>query len=350
MMVKKNTTFNPRSSVWMRPFMIALLISTIASLSQADYRDREEVQLFIDELIDTENVDRAWLEQMFSDAEYSQSVIDAISRPAEKTLTWAEYQKIFLTQSRLDRGVEFWRENASVLEEAETEFGVPPEIILAIIGVETLYGRFTGGYRVIDALSTLAFDYPPRASFFRGELKSLVKLASQHQVDPASLTGSYAGAMGLGQFIPSSYLAYSADYDGDGFADLWENPSDAIWSVANYLARHGWSRDKPIFTPVSLPENFPENLLNQNLRPYTNIGELQALGVIGLPTSADFGEPEEVTLMGLTGLGGSEYWIGQHNFYVITRYNHSHLYGMAVSHLAHRLGVASVELELEDID
>jgi membrane-bound lytic murein transglycosylase B len=345
MKIKNIRSSNRNVSTWLRSLLIAALLLSFAGPMQADYLDREEVQVFIDELVEVENIDREWLEQMFLDAEYSQSVIDAISRPAEKTLAWAEYQKIFLTQSRLESGIEFWRENAFVLDEAEAEFGVPPEIVLAIIGVETLYGRYTGGYRVIDSLSTLAFDYPPRASFFKGELKSLVKLANQHQVDPASLTGSYAGAMGLGQFIPSSYLAYSADYDGDGFADLWSNPADAIWSVANYLSRHGWSRDKAIFTPISVPEGLPENLINQNLKPYANLSELHDLGVIGLPSSQEPSDSEEYTLMQLTGLGGSEYWVGHHNFYVITRYNHSHLYGMAVAHLAHRLNVATNQLD-----
>lgn len=308
-----------------------LLLSAMALPSHADYMQRDEVHIFIDEMVETESIDRSWLETLFTDAEYSQSVIDAITRPAEKTLNWAEYQKIFLTESRVERGVEFWAENAAVLAEAEIEFGVPAEIILAIIGVETFYGRYTGGYRVIDSLSTLAFDYPPRGNFFRGELKSLVLLANQHQVDPATLTGSYAGAMGLGQFIPSSYMAYSADYDGDGFADLWNNPSDAIWSVANYLSVHGWSAEQPIFDNVVAPQDISDELLNQNLKPYTHIDELALAGI----TDIDYPEDtSQVTLMHLTGLDGSEYWIGHHNFYVITRYNHSHLYGMAVAQLA----------------
>jgi membrane-bound lytic murein transglycosylase B len=167
MMIKNIRSSNQNASTWLRSLLIAVLLLSFAGPMQADYLDRDEVQVFIDELVEAENVDREWLEQMFLDAEYSQSVIDAISRPAEKTLAWAEYQKIFLTQSRLESGIEFWRENTFVLDEAEAEFGVPPEIVLAIIGVETLYGRYTGGYRVIDSLSTLAFDYPPRASFFR---------------------------------------------------------------------------------------------------------------------------------------------------------------------------------------
>lgn len=303
----------------------------IPQASLADYLDREETQIFIDELVESESIDREWLEQLFSQAEYSQSVIDAISRPAERTLNWAEYQKIFLTDSRVERGAEFWIENADVLAEAEEEFGVPAEIILAIIGVETFYGRYTGGYRVIDSLSTLAFDYPPRGQFFRGELRSLVLLAEKHQINPTELTGSYAGAMGLGQFIPSSYLAYSSDYDGDGFADLWSNPADAIWSVANYLAVHGWRRAQPIFDQVGAPEMFSEDLLNQDLAPYTNIELLVSQGI----TDIDYPEDSsEVTLMHLVGTEGDEYWIGHHNFYVITRYNHSHLYGMAVAQLA----------------
>ena len=319
-------------------FFIANLFLLLASSVNADYLERPEVAEFIDEMVASDGFDAQWLQSILAEAQYSQSVIDAISRPAERTLTWAEYQKIFLTESRVDQGIAFWRENEQVLLEAEAEFGVPAEVILSIIGVETLYGRITGSYRVIDALATLAFDYPPRAEFFRGELESLIRLADKHDVDATSLTGSYAGAMGLGQFIPSSYLAYSADYDGDGFSDLWQSPADAIWSVANYLSVHGWVRDQGIFQPVSVPENFDQDLLNQDLRPYVSGENLVSLGVIGVPENA---EARDHTLMHLTGLGGDEYWLGQHNFYVITRYNHSRLYAMAVTQLAHRLDLAS---------
>jgi len=312
--------------------MVLLLLMAVPI--RADYSNRDEVRVFIDEMVTSENIDRAWLEKLFTQAEYSQSVIDAITRPAEKTLNWAEYQQIFLTPARVARGSEFWTENSAVLAEAEAQFGVPAEVILAIIGVETFYGRYTGGYRVIDSLSTLAFDYPPRGAFFRGELHSLVLLANQHEVDPASLTGSYAGAMGLGQFIPSSYLAYSSDYDGDGFADLWSNPADAIWSVANYLAVHGWQRAEPIFDQVSVATSPPEDILNRNLVPYVTIDQIADQGVSGIDYPEDSGQ---VTLMYLEGMQGDEYWIGHHNFYVITRYNHSHLYGMAVAQLADQI-------------
>ena len=319
-------------------FFIANLFLLLAFSANADYLERPEVAEFIDEMVASDGFDAQWLQSILAEAQYSQSVIDAISRPAERTLTWAEYQKIFLTESRVDQGIAFWRENEQVLIEAEAEFGVPAQVILSIIGVETLYGRITGSYRVIDALATLAFDYPPRAEFFRGELESLIRLANKYDVDATSLTGSYAGAMGLGQFIPSSYLAYSADYDGDGFSDLWQNSADAIWSVANYLSVHGWVRDQGIFQPVSVPENFDQDLLNQDLRPYVSGENLVSLGVIGVPENA---EARDHTLMHLTGLGGDEYWLGQHNFYVITRYNHSRLYAMAVTQLAHRLDLAS---------
>ena len=210
----------------------AMTFFVFSLAANADYLERPEVAEFIDEMVASDGFDPEWLQGILAQAQYSQSVIDAISRPAERTLTWAEYQKIFLTESRVDQGIDFWQENEQVLLEAEAQFGVPAQVILSIIGVETLYGRITGSYRVIDALATLAFDYPPRAEFFRGELKSLIRLADTYDVEATSLTGSYAGAMGLGQFIPSSYLAYSADYDGDGFADLWQNPADAIWSLS----------------------------------------------------------------------------------------------------------------------
>ncbi len=322
--MKKLSTFQGKAATF-------LVLLSAAFPLLADYSDRQEVQVFIDEMVQEEGIDRLWMEQLFQEAQYSQSVIDAITRPAEKTLNWAEYQKIFLTPARLERGLEFWEENAEVLEQAVEHFGVPAEVVLAIIGVETFYGRYTGGYRVIDSLSTLAFDYPPRGQFFLGELRSLVLLANQHAVEPASLTGSYAGAMGLGQFIPSSYLAYSSDYDGDGFADLWNNPADAIWSVANYLTVHGWHRNEPVFERIEAPLDISTDLLNQDLKPYLSLDDLSAAGISNLEYDNYRGE---VTLMQLEGVDGLEYWIGHHNFYVITRYNHSHLYAMAVAQLA----------------
>jgi membrane-bound lytic murein transglycosylase B len=211
---------------------------------------------------------------------------------------------------------------------------VPPVIVTAIIGVETMYGRITGGYRVLDALATLSFDYPPRSKFFKRELGEFILLAREEKKMITELKGSYAGAMGMGQFIPSSYRAYAVDFDGDGFRDIWNNPADAIGSVANYLAKHGWQRDKQITFEV-IAAKVPTDVFNVSLKPSKSIAELRALGM-----ADDLGrlDPEQaVSPMLLNGKGGEEFWIGLNNFYVITRYNHSKLYAMAVFQLSEGL-------------
>ncbi|MEQ9023422.1 MAG: lytic murein transglycosylase B, partial [Pseudomonadales bacterium] len=232
-------------------------------------------------------------------------------------------------------GVDFWNRNKQVLSEAEARYGIPAQVIVAIIGVETLYGGNTGSYRVIDALSTLAFDYPARAPFFRSELKEFLILSREQEQSPLVLKGSYAGAMGLGQFMPSSYRAYAADSDNDGFIDIWNNEADAIWSVANYLSRHGWSTGQTIAHPAIVSGRPEETVLNQSLVPEHSLQRLREAGLQPAGTSLS---PELMaTAMLLEGDDGDEYWIGMHNFYVITRYNHSSLYAMAVFQLAEEI-------------
>ena len=204
------------------------------------YLSRAEVDAYIEELIQQHDFSRPELEEVLAAAERRQDIIDLMRRPAERRLNWHEYRKIFLDEQRIAGGVEFWQQNQATLERAEKEYGVAPEVIVAIIGVETRYGRVTGRHRVVDALMTLAFDYPPRASFFRKELTQFLLLAREEGKNPTSLTGSYAGAMGFGQFIPSSYRNYAVDFDRDGVRDIWQNRTDAIGSVANYFSRHGW--------------------------------------------------------------------------------------------------------------
>ena len=253
-----------------------------------------------------------------------------MSRPAEKAKSWHEYRQIFVTSTRIASGVEFWEENQATLDRAQREFGVPPEIIVAVIGVETNYGRNTGSFRVMDALSTLAFDYPPRARFFRRELRELLLLAQEENKYPLDLTGSYAGAMGYGQFIPSSFRAYAIDFDGDGTRDIWRNRVDAIGSVANYFSRHGWEGDGQIAVPVTVVDQRVDQFANEGLKPKRSIAELQEVGMgsVALP------DEELGALFRLKGRAGWEYWLGLHDFYVVTRYNHSHMYALAVVQLA----------------
>jgi membrane-bound lytic murein transglycosylase B len=305
--------------------------SLLASYSvSANYAEHERFDEFTKELEAEHGIKPAqakiWLEQ----AERLESVLTAISRPAEKTKTWSDYRRIFLTEKRIEQGKQFLKDNAELLAKAEKEFGVPKEIIGAIIGVETFYGKRQGSYRVLDSLSTLAFDYPKRSLFWR-ELKHFFVMSQEQHVDPSTVKGSYAGAMGYGQFIPSSYRRYAVDYDNDGLKDLWTNKADAIGSVANYFKRHGWKKDQAVTQRVRVTGDKYQGAVNDRLKPKWKVSELKALGVT--PTK-DVADDASATLVKLIGDNGAEFWLGNHNFYVITRYNHSRLYAMAVYQLS----------------
>ncbi len=275
--------------------------------------------------------------ELFAQAERKQVILDAISRPAERVKPWKEYRPIFITDSRIAQGVDFWRENQEALGRAEAEYGVPAEVIVAIIGVETFYGRNTGNYRVIDALSTLGFDYPPRQPFFRQQLKEFLLLAREEQVDPLTLKGSYAGAMGLPQFMPSSFRAYAVDFDGDGHIDIWNNPVDAIGSAASYFKQHGWVAGEPVVARAEVSGERYEEGLTVGLEPLKNAAQLRSLG---WKTRQPVADETAVTAFRLEGAEGDEYWLGLPNFYVITRYNRSVMYAMAVHQLSQRLAEA----------
>ena len=299
------------------------------------YLSRAEVDAYIEELIQQHDFSRPELEEVLAAAERRQDIIDLMRRPAERRLNWHEYRKIFLDEQRIAGGVEFWQQNQATLERAEKEYGVAPEVIVAIIGVETRYGRVTGRHRVVDALMTLAFDYPPRASFFRKELTQFLLLAREEGKNPTSLTGSYAGAMGFGQFIPSSYRNYAVDFDRDGVRDIWQNRTDAIGSVANYFSRHGWRGAAQVTLPVQLKAETEQllDIANQSLKPTHSVAEMAEMGVI-----VDRLDPEaRVLLLRLLGGDKPEYWLGFDDFYVITRYNHSRLYAMAVYQLGQEI-------------
>ena len=315
-------------------YCIVFFVPVFAQAGNPVYSNHPLLSEFVAEMVEEHQFEEQQLIDWFSIAEKKQSIIDAISRPAEKTLTWKKYRKIFLTPSRINKGIKFWEENEAVLERAEKEFGVPAQIIVAIIGVETFYGRRKGSYRVIDALSTLAFDYPPRSQFFRGELKQFLLLAREQKQDPIALLGSYAGAMGYGQFIPSSYRAYAVDYDQDGFADIWNNEVDAIGSVANYFKRHGWEWGEAVAVRSRISNGYEKSLINKSLKPTATVAELKASGFTPVKLVSD---NHSATAMRFEGRWGSEFWLGLHNFYVITRYNHSRLYAMAVWQLSQEI-------------
>jgi membrane-bound lytic murein transglycosylase B len=300
----------------------------------ADYDNAPLVNEFINEMTRDYGFASEQLVSLFSGVERKQAILDAISRPAERVKPWSEYRPIFITDSRIARGVDFWREHEEALRKAEQEYGVPAEMIVSIIGVETFYGGNTGSYRVVDALSTLAFDYPPRAPFFRKELREFLMLTREEQVDPLMLKGSYAGAMGLPQFMPSSFRAYAVDFDGDGHINIWTNPTDAIGSVASYFKRHGWQPGKPVASRATVKGEQADQGLTQGLDPVSTVGQLRALGWSTQDTLSD---ELPVTAFRLEGAEGPEYWMGLPNFFVITRYNRSVMYAMAVNQLAERL-------------
>jgi membrane-bound lytic murein transglycosylase B len=309
------------------------------ALAAENYAEHPAAQALMDELVAEEGFEREELAALFGQAERKQKILDAISRPAEKTKPWHAYRNIFLTDKRERDGVAFYREHADTLARAEEVTGVPREMIVAIIGVETSYGRITGSYRVIDALSTLAFDYPKRSKFFTKELKNYLVLSREQAVDPLSLKGSYAGAMGYGQFMPSSYRAYAVDFDGDGKIDIWNNPVDAIGSVANYFKRHGWRAGDAVVSPAELRGEVPEDWFNDSLKPRRTVGDYRAAG---LEPSLELADDRDATGLKFELEQGYEYWMGLHNFYVITRYNHSAMYAMSVYQLSQRIaaGVA----------
>jgi len=270
-------------------------------------------------------------------AKVQQSILDAISRPAEATKQWKDYRPIFLTDKRLDDGVSFYRENRELIERAANEFGVAPEIIVAIIGVETSYGRNFGKYKVLDALVTLAFHYPPRAPFFRGELRQLFLLGDTHMAYPIDeLVGSYAGAMGWGQFIPTSVANYAVDYDGDGRIDLWNSLADIVGSVANYFSAHGWTAGQPVAIQATSAAN-ARKIETNGLTPVYPIEQMRAWGYEPAET---VDETQLATLLTLEGSNGSENWLTFHNFFVISRYNRSPLYSMAVWQLSQEIALS----------
>ncbi len=283
-----------------------------------------------------------------TEARYQQRIIDAINRPYEAK-PWKAYQPIFVTPERIRGGVAFWRDNAALLARAQAAYGVPPEIIVAIIGVETNYGGNLGSHRVIDALSTLGFSYPKRADFFRAELEEFLLLTRDEQVDARTAKGSYAGAVGKPQFIPSSYRAYAVDFDDDGRRDLWASNADVVGSVGNYLAQHGWRRGQPVAAEAELAQGRPIGIAIAKKRPAvpeTTLTQLAAAGVVTLPGDGARSGPAVVldgidddTRAALIELDGreSEYWLGFDNFYAITRYNHSNLYAMAVYQLSREI-------------
>lgn len=295
---------------------------------------RDDVQSFVAQMVEEHGLDREYVSTVLADSKTQQSILDAMSRPAERVKPWHEYRAIFLTPKRIDAGVEFYAEHRERLESIEAETGVPPEMILGIVGVESFFGRITGSHRVIDALATLGFDYPPRAKFFRSEFQQAFLLAREEGLELDSLVGSYAGAMGPPQFIPSSYRAYAVDGDGDGQRDLIGNWDDVLASVGNYFAVHKWKAGEPVAATATLSERAAEPALQTELKPDSSVNRLSEAGVL---FATELDGDAAAGLWRLEGEKGDEYWVGFHNLYVITRYNRSVMYALAAWQLGNEI-------------
>jgi membrane-bound lytic murein transglycosylase B len=311
--------------------IIGLLFNTAAHAIDVE---RSDVQSFVDELVKNEKFDAQYVRDVLERSQVQQKILDAMSRPAEKVKPWHEYRAIFITPERIEAGVEFFAEHRETLERIEADTGVPPEMVLGIIGVESYFGRITGTHRVIDALVTLGFDYPPRAKFFRSELNHAFLLAREEKMNIEDLTGSYAGAMGPPQFIPSSYRNFAVDGDGDGVRDLLNNWDDILASVANYFAVHKWQAGKPVAALGTHNDTMGELPLNDGLKLKSTVGKL---GAAGIQFATDLDSEAKAGLWELEGKDGPEYWVGFDNLYVITRYNRSVMYALAAWELGNSI-------------
>ena len=323
--------------------MVAMLL--LPACGQAKLSERQEVKSFIAEMVQKHHFPEKSLQKLFDNVELRDDIIAAMSRPAESK-PWYKYRPIFVTSARTQAGVEFYQKYESDLKRAEKTYGVPAEVIVAILGVETRYGQYRGAYPVLDSLATLAFNYPRRASFFKKELEAYLLLTKEENFDPAKIKGSYAGAMGHPQFIASSYRSYAIDFSGDGKRDLIDNPVDAIGSVANYFKRHGWQSGQPVATKASADAQVIAKYgTGRAVKPSRKVKQWQKLG---LNTAYRGDRNAKATFLSLEGKQGPETWLGFNNFYVITRYNHSALYAMAVYQLSEKIKDARIASLKED--
>ena len=309
-----------------------LSLCSLAGAYDVDFSAADAARdAFIERMVETHDFNRDELTTLLEEAEIVDRILEAISRPAERVMPWHEYRDLFVTESRISAGAKFWLDHSDQIDAASDSYGVAPEMIVAILGVETLYGERTGSYRVLDSLSTLAFAYPPRSTFFASELEHFLLLAREEGIDPRETLGSYAGARGAGQFISSSFRAYAVDGNADGRRDLWDNWSDVLASVANYFAVHGWQRGQPVVSRATLGASWngvePENTLDLT-ETVSSASELGYVFATEMPATAG------TTVLSLQGDDEQEYWIGYHNFYVITRYNRSVKYALAAYELS----------------
>ena len=299
---------------------------------------------FVEYMVTTHEFDREVLARMLGEAQIVDRVLEAISRPAERVMPWYEYRALFVSASRIEAGAKFWLAHEDELRVASIQYGVAPEMLVAILGIETFYGERTGTYRVLDSLSTLAFAYPPRSSFFTSELEAYLLLAREEDIDPRDSLGSYAGAMGAGQFISSSFRAYAVDGNGDGRRDLWGDWQDIFASVANYFKVHGWRHGGPVVARATLRAGWSGTEPENSMELTETVASLSQLGYV---FSTELPQTAATTVLSVQGDDQQEYWVGYHNFRVITRYNRSIKYALAVHELGQALHAAYAQLYSE---
>ncbi|MES1929494.1 peptidoglycan lytic transglycosylase [Salinisphaera dokdonensis CL-ES53] len=310
----------------------------IAPAATGNYAQRPEGKALLERLEKSDGVDIEAARALLEDAKYQPKIVATMRKPAERTLTWKDYRPIFLQPERAEKGAAYIEKHRELFEQAEDEYGVPANIIAAIVGVETKYGAFIGRDRVLDALATLGFDYPERSAYFMRELEGFIELCVEEDLACDREIGSYAGAMGLPQFMPSSYRAYAVDGNDNGKRDLWEEPADIIHSVANYLAEHGWQRDARVALPAWIGDS--DNLDEIERSKRKGAYRWDALRKLGVRVDDEPPADADVGLLQFEGAHGTEYWLGLNNFFVITTYNHSPLYAMAVYQLGQEIALA----------
>jgi membrane-bound lytic murein transglycosylase B len=311
---------------------VALAVLPGVAAADAALLARADVQRYIDEQVATGKLNRPELEAVFANVVPKPNILAILDRPSTAR-PWYLFRPSFMSDRLLNNGVRFWAQHQEALVRAEKQYGVPPELIVAILGIETNFGRNTGSFRVADVLTTIGFNYPRRAEYFRGELTQLLWLAHEENIDPLSLKGSYAGAMGWPQFMPSSFRKWAVDFDGDGHRDIWNNADDAIGSVAHYFQQYGWVPGDDVMVPASVAAGVSvDSLVSDKFNLHYTVAELRAKGVVPQLPLPDNAQAVLVPLE--VAPGETEYWLGLKNFYVITRYNKSTLYARVAQEMA----------------
>ncbi len=322
--------------------LCVLMASCVSTLVQAEqspaFMQRADVTAFVQKMVSKHNFNARQLNQLLQQSTTQEKILTSIAKPAEK-LPWHRYEPIFMGDKRIQEGIAFWQKHAKTLQRAEKEYGVPAEYIVAILGVETFYGKQAGQYRVLDSLVTLAFEYPPRSTFFKDELEQFLLLAREENWNAAEIKGSYAGAMGNPQFISSSYRNFAVDFSGKGKRDLINSVDDSIGSVANYFKKNGWQKGAPVVLKAKAQgEKFkPLVASGGNPKPDHTLQQLAGFGIKAPNHANTLYKNQPFALVALEGVDGPEYWLGGQNFYVITRYNRSNLYAMAVHNLSQKV-------------